>query len=310
MTEEHVFTRYRDVAAALRDSRLVPWSPLSGAAPAVFNRAAHADFRADALRAVPPAKLAEWEAQFAPLAGEMAQALPAGEPFDLIDRFANPWSSRVAAMAAGPCGDRREIAARIFDAACEPYDRTLGAAALDATAELARSLCNASPVAVQMFVALACSLPAFLGNAWLTLLEQPDAPARLRADPSLLSQAMEELARLAGPAKVQFRQAAAPLTIGDRAIPPGAHVSLRLDLANRDPEIFPAPGRLDFSRPPGHLAFGGGTHACIGASLVKSAAASATRALLARFQSIEKLDAVPAERFAIRYLERLTVLGH
>ena len=140
-------------------------------------------------------------------ANSMADGLPTGKPVDLMERFARPWSLQVAAIAGGLASDQCErlsdLARCVFEAACEPYDAALAAASQRATIELATYFRHAPPWTMEMFIALAHSLPAFLGNAWLALLEQPveivDFP-----------KAVDELLRFAGPAKAQFRQTVAP----------------------------------------------------------------------------------------------------
>jgi hypothetical protein len=153
---------------------------------------------------------------------------------------------------------------------------------------------------MQMFIALAHSLPALLGNAWLALFESP-------VEVTDLPKTIDQLLRVAGPAKAQFRQAIAPVTIRECQIARDQRVILRLDIANRDPDEFPDPGELRFDRSsPAHLAFGNGLHACVGAALVRSAAAVATKTLLDRF-AIGEHTAVPVDSFAVRYVSSLRV---
>jgi len=280
-----ILSRYRDVAAALREPLLTPALARSTGSAVAIDSAVHVEFRAQALRALSPSAVQHWEERFALATDGLADALPTGEPVDLMERYARPWSLQVAAVAAGIHDDQCErlasLAHSVFEAACEPYDDSLAAQSQKATVELATFFRAEPPWTVQMFVALAHSLPALLGNVWWTRLEQPAE--------------LDELLRIAGPAKAQFRQAVAPVTIGDCTIERDQHVILRLDIANADAD--PAAG---------HLAFGAGLHACVGAALVKSAAVIATKALFDRFQFGEH-TAVPVDRFAMRYLSSLTV---
>jgi cytochrome P450 len=88
---------------------------------------------------------------------------------------------------------------------------------------------------------------------------------------------------------------------------PQQRVILRLDLANRDPEQFADPDEFRFDRRSGsHLAFGGGLHACVAGTLIQSASAAATAALLDRGIFVGERDAVPAACFGVRYLKSLT----
>jgi cytochrome P450 len=307
-----VLSRYGDVAAALRDPGLVPASPLSTSAVAL-GEVVHAQFRAEALKILAPAQVRQWEQEFSLRADRRVRALPAGRAVDWMGEFARPWSLEVAGLAAGVAENRLErmgtLARSVFEAAAEPYNTALGADSRRATGELARCFTAAPQLYVQMFVALAHTLPAFLGNAWLALVEHPDIWSRLAREPALVPKAIDELLRFAGPAKAQFRRAVAPVTLG-RAIQPGERLILRLDRANRDPERFENPDELRIDRSAAdHLAFGAGVHACIGGMLIRSAAGAATRALLGSFGPPEGHTAETANRLAMRYVESLEVLA-
>jgi cytochrome P450 len=290
-----ILSRYSDVAAALRDPSLIPATALAVGKPVSIDGTGHAEFRAEALRALSPAGIGQWQEQIASIANLMAAELPTGVPVDLIERFAKPWSLQVASIAAGVPPDPQEhlaaLALCIFESACEPYDEALSAAAQKATLKLSTFFQAAPPWTVQMFVALAHTLPAFLGNAWLALAEHPVEIANTTL-------AIEELLRFAGPAKAQFR-----------ARESGERVILRLDIANRDPSRFPDPHTLRFDgRATGHLAFGAGEHACVGAALIRSAAAVATETVLRRFLFCEPYTAIPVDCFAIRYVSSLKLI--
>jgi cytochrome P450 len=219
----------------------------------------------------------------------------------------------VAGIAAEVGDSDRErlssLARTVFDAACEPFDAGLDLAARKATGELAVFFQGAPAIHMQMFLALAHSLPGFLGNAWWALLEHPAEMARLRRDPGTMSRAIEELLRFAGPARAQFRHAVAGVPVEGGTIQPQQRVILMLDRANRDPQQFPAPNELRLDRRDGgNLAFGGGTHACVAGLLIQSAAAVATEALIGRFDFLGQHAAAPADHFAVRYVRSLEVV--
>lgn len=110
----------------------------------------------------------------------------------------------------------------------------------------------------------------FIGNALFTLFCHPAALARLRADPSLLATAVEELARFESPLQFATRIATHRIQLGQTTIPPGDIVMLGLGAANRDPGRFPDPERFDLDRADNqHLAFSTGIHACLGARLAR-----------------------------------------
>ncbi|USQ86894.1 cytochrome P450 [Streptomyces phaeoluteigriseus] len=122
-----------------------------------------------------------------------------------------------------------------------------------------------------------------IGNGLLALLRHPDQLARLRADPALIRQAVDEAVRYDSPTQAIVRVAAEDVGIGGHTVPAGDLVYLVLASAGRDPEAHPDPDRLDLSRPPGrHLGFGHGPHFCLGASLARLEAELAIGTLVRR----------------------------
>jgi cytochrome P450 len=96
------------------------------------------------------------------------------------------------------------------------------------------------------------------------------------------------LLRYAGIVRRVFRQATANVEIGGVKIANGELVVLMLASANRDPEQFPDPDRLLLSRPvTGHVALGTGRNSCVGAMVIRMAAAVATGALAAKFAGVQ-----------------------
>ncbi|WP_432106198.1 cytochrome P450 [Streptomyces sp. bgisy091] len=118
-------------------------------------------------------------------------------------------------------------------------------------------------------------------NSWRVLFEHPAQLESLRADRALLPTAVEELLRYDTPAPMFTRWVLDDVEIGGTLIPRGAQVALLLASANRDPERFTDPDRLDLSRQDNpHISFGAGIHYCLGAPLARVELAASFRELL------------------------------
>jgi cytochrome P450 len=130
-----------------------------------------------------------------------------------------------------------------------------------------------------------------IGNVVLELLAHPDQLARLRADANLLPSTVEEVLRYASPVQLDPRIATRRVEIGGHAIEPKQIVVSWLGSANHDEQVFPDAERFDVGRGENrHLAFGFGTHYCLGANLARLEAQVALSALLARTRAFERID--------------------
>jgi cytochrome P450 len=128
-----------------------------------------------------------------------------------------------------------------------------------------------------------------IGNAALELLAHPGELKRLRDDPGLLPSAIEEVLRFASPVQFDPRRATRALSLHGVEIRENDVVLSWLGSANRDERSFERPERFDIGREKNpHLAFGFGTHYCIGANLARLEARVAIGALLARTRSFER----------------------
>lgn len=137
---------------------------------------------------------------------------------------------------------------------------------------------------------------ATLGNAVLTFDEHPDAAVQVRADPTLLPAAIEEVLRLRTPFPRLGRQATTEAGLGDVVIPAGGVVVAWLAAANRDPRVFDEPDRFDLHRTPNpHLTFGHGIHFCIGAPLARLEAKIALGIMLKRYRDVTLADPAAVE---------------
>jgi cytochrome P450 len=109
-----------------------------------------------------------------------------------------------------------------------------------------------------------------IGNGLLTLLRNPEKMQWLRDHPSLMQAAVEELLRYESPSQHTARMAPYDLELGNRKVRKRQAVIAVMGAANRDPERFPDPDRLDLARTDNrHVAFGWAAHFCFGAALAR-----------------------------------------
>ena len=148
-----------------------------------------------------------------------------------------------------------------------------------------------------------------IANATLTLLEHPDAAGRLRADPTLITTAVEEFLRYESPNQLGNRRVVADAVVGGVTLPPDTLITLCIGAANRDPAQFPDPDRVDLGRTPNrHLAFITGIHACAGMWLARMEGRVAIGRLMARFPQLRSAGApVRGRRARFRTLVSLPV---
>jgi cytochrome P450 len=126
-----------------------------------------------------------------------------------------------------------------------------------------------------------------IGNGLLTLLRHPEELERLRADPSLIPSAVEELLRYESPSQHTARLAPNDIEVGGQVIRERQAVIAVMGAANRDPERFSDPDRLDLAREDNrHLAFGWASHFCFGAPLARIEGQIAFATMLRRLPSL------------------------
>ncbi|HJR24401.1 MAG TPA: cytochrome P450 [Acidimicrobiales bacterium] len=127
-----------------------------------------------------------------------------------------------------------------------------------------------------------------IAGGLLALLDHPDQWRALQADRGLLPTAVEEILRYTSSTTYNRRTATRAVEVGGRAIGAGDKVTLWWSSANHDEAVFPDPHRFDVAREPNrHLAFGHGTHFCLGAALARIEMRVVFDALLERFDRLE-----------------------
>jgi len=306
----------------------------------------HTRLRALVSKAFTPRAVERLAPRIREIIDELLAAVAGRERFDLIEAFAGPlpviviaemlgvdpadrvdfkrWSD-ASAMGLNPLltKDQRALLAEEegqFDAYLErviaerrarPRDDLISA--LLAVEEAGDQLDDGEIVTMCVLLLAAGNVTTtdLIGNGVWTLLRHPDQLRKLREDPSLIKNAVEEILRFESPVVQTARIPMDGMQIGGCPIRRGESVLTSLAAANRDPDGCPEPDRFDITRPEvRHHSFGGGAHFCLGAPLARLEAQLAIGALVERFPNLRLADE-PLEWRALpafRGLARLPVL--
>jgi cytochrome P450 len=149
-----------------------------------------------------------------------------------------------------------------------------------------------------------------IGNGIWSLLGNPSQWAAIRDNPALIPNAIEEILRYECPVQAVARTVAEPIEFGGIGFAKGDLIVALIGAANRDPEVFPDPERMDVTRERLRpLSFGGGIHFCIGAQLARIEAEVVFSTLLQRMPDLTLVDTAPhwRESFTLRGLTTLPV---
>jgi cytochrome P450 len=149
-----------------------------------------------------------------------------------------------------------------------------------------------------------------ISSAFAIVLSDESLRTALSADASCYPRAIEEILRLEAPIQFSPRLVAEDVEKRGRTLRKGDVVMLHLGAANRDPERFSDPDRLDLDRPNNrHLSFAWGPHFCLGAPLARAEATIALGRVLERFPDVRLIDPEPAwrENMTMRSHPRLSV---
>jgi cytochrome P450 len=152
-----------------------------------------------------------------------------------------------------------------------------------------------------------------IGSAMMLLLQRPGLMEKMRDDPKLIRNFLEESLRYETPVLHLWRIATQDTELGGVKLPKGANLALGYASANRDESVFDDSEAFDIERKKAgaHLAFGSGPHHCPGAALARQEMFSAFTILLNRLEKIRTVD--PDDKFShvpssfLRGLEHLNL---
>jgi cytochrome P450 len=182
---------------------------------------------------------------------------------------------------------RDYMAARLSERRLNPGDDILS---LLASTEVDGDLLPDAEVVGNAFLLLdaaTITTGCLLTSATVLLDSHPDQRQWLAANPDQIPTAVEELLRFESPLQHLCRTATDDIERSGVRIPSGAMVVLLYGAANRDPEVWADPDRLDLARKPKrNIAFGGGIHHCLGAAVARLEARVALEQLLPHFETL------------------------
>jgi cytochrome P450 len=341
--DRHYVGYERERAAAIQDGLVNPAEPDE---PVMLRRDPpdHTRLRSLVNKAFTPRAIEMLRARIEALTSELLDALATRDQADIIADFAVPLPVTIIAEMLGiPAEDRHTFKrwsdhlVGFLDPQASPGPEILRATAdefftyMDRIASERRAaprddLLSALVLAEErgdrlsqqeLHGTLALLLAAgnetttnLIGNGLVALLRHPDQLARLRAEPTLIDSAIEELLRWDSPVQFTARMPTEDLEFQGKRFRRGEAVVVVLGAANRDPAVFESPETFDIARPDNrHLSFGYGIHFCLGAQLARLEARIAFSALLRRFPNLRLAsDSVRWRRLTfLRGLEALPV---
>ncbi|GAA0615864.1 cytochrome P450 [Kutzneria viridogrisea] len=343
-----VVTRYQDARAALTDPRLckdadrlneIMRGKLAAAGAStellsIFSKHMlmadppdHTRLRRLLAREFTARRVELLRPRVAEITAELLDALPAGEPVDLVERFAFPLPVTVISELLGiPLPDRAQFRRWTADFVQERSELSLPASrsiveyltgliaakraepgedllsALTIASEDGDKLAERELLATAILLLIAGheTTANLIANGALYLVQRPELWRELAQRPESVPPVVEELLRVDGPVRMSTsRFTSEPVDIGGTTVPEGEVVLVAITSANHDSDRFDRAAELDPGRGSGHLSFGHGIHYCLGAPLARLEGEIALGQLVRRFSPAELL--VPAEQVRRRH---------
>lgn len=141
------------------------------------------------------------------------------------------------------------------------------------------------------------TISASIGILMRFIAAHPEWQQRLRDEPAITSDVIDEILRLDAPLMSNRRVATCPVDVGGRRIEQGERLTILWGAANRDPDVFPEPDKVRLDRDPSlNLLYGAGVHVCPGAPLARMELVHFVQALLEAIREIRLIEADPAAR--------------
>ena len=341
-----LLTRHEDIVAVLRDNeRFSAEHDVVTSSMLTSNPPEHTRLRALVSEAFTPRSVRELVPRIQQIVDDLLDAAEPDGAMDAVSQFAYPLPITVIAELLGVDTDRRDFfreASQKVAVAIGPIDDPevseraregrdqLVEYFIDLTErrrrqprdDLVTALIRAEDEGESLspFELMAMLLLLLIGghettvnllaNGLLALLRNPDQLALFVSTPGIEAQAVEELLRFDAPVQYIGRVAKTDVEISGVRIPAGSILMLIIAAANRDPEVFEQPDRLDLRRSPcPHLSFGMGIHSCLGGPLARLEGQIALSTLVRRFPGMQLASGVLRYRPAtvLRGLEALPV---
>ena len=320
--------RHPDLFSSERGGTLLQDLDVAGSVLTMMDDPRHARIRRLVSMGLTPRMVARLEDELRRRTRALLDAVPDGEPFDVVEAVASELPMQVICILLGvPESDRHELwraVAPIFDIRTDDASRDRvqspeqQAWLFDYAARLIAdkranptddmlsivvhaTLADVDPPRLSdlelfsffflLFSAGSDTTRNAITGGLLALIEHPSQLAALRADGSDLGIAIEEMLRWTTPSSAKRRTATATTDLGGHTISPGDKVLFWEASANRDELVFADPHRFDVGRDPNpHLSFGHGVHYCLGANLARLELRVVFEELLATFDGYEVVE--------------------